>query len=215
MLQKVTLDCECAKNCMIVQAISGLSIGVILVDPDGRITWLNRAATNILGVNQEECLQAPIESLLRDPELARFWESAASADGNILESVSVHWPGRLELKLSATRYRDVNGDELGRALVVCDVTADRRLQVEMSQAVASRLLDITNEHQAPNVTSRLTQQELRVLRLVGGGLSNDEIASQVSISASTVRSHLKSVYRKLGLGSRSEAVSFAVRNHLC
>jgi DNA-binding CsgD family transcriptional regulator len=60
----------------------------------------------------------------------------------------------------------------------------------------------------------LTHQEVRILRLVGQGLRNDEIAEQAHISASTVRSHLKSVYRKLKLGSRAEAVSYAIRNHL-
>ena len=45
-------------------------------------------------------------------------------------------------------------------------------------------------------------------------MSNDDIAEKVHVAPSTVRSHLKSLYRKLGLNSRTEAVSYAVRNHL-
>jgi len=66
----------------------------------------------------------------------------------------------------------------------------------------------------PQPVAHLTSQELRVLRLVGGGLGNDEIARRMAISVATVRSHLKRLYRKLHLRSRAEAVSFATRNHL-
>jgi LuxR family transcriptional regulator, maltose regulon positive regulatory protein len=49
---------------------------------------------------------------------------------------------------------------------------------------------------------------------VGQGLGNDDIARNAHISPSTVRSHLKNLYRKLNLGSRAEAVRFAVLHHL-
>ena len=47
---------------------------------------------------------------------------------------------------------------------------------------------------------------------LGQGLSNEDIARRMFVAPSTVRSHLKHVYRKTGLKSRAEAVRFANRN---
>jgi DNA-binding CsgD family transcriptional regulator len=52
--------------------------------------------------------------------------------------------------------------------------------------------------------SRLTAQELAVARLVAGGMSNRQVASELFISIKTVQFHLTHIYAKLGLGSRVE-----------
>ena len=51
----------------------------------------------------------------------------------------------------------------------------------------------------------LSQQELRVLRLLVAGLSNAEIANELVVSGNTVKTHVKSIYRKLSVRSREEA----------
>jgi LuxR family maltose regulon positive regulatory protein len=51
----------------------------------------------------------------------------------------------------------------------------------------------------------LSQQELRVLRLLAAGLSNADIARELIVSTNTVKTHVKSIYRKLNVNSRSEA----------
>jgi LuxR family maltose regulon positive regulatory protein len=51
----------------------------------------------------------------------------------------------------------------------------------------------------------LSQQELRVLRLLVAGMSNAEIASELVVSNNTVKTHVKSIYRKLNVKSRDEA----------
>jgi len=51
----------------------------------------------------------------------------------------------------------------------------------------------------------LSDQELRVLRLLGEGLTNPEIAKKLVVSLNTVKTHVKSIYRKLGVRGRSEA----------
>ena len=55
----------------------------------------------------------------------------------------------------------------------------------------------------------LTAQELRVLQLVGADRSNREIAEELGVAPSTVRTHLKHLYAKLGLATRPEAVRYA------
>jgi LuxR family maltose regulon positive regulatory protein len=51
----------------------------------------------------------------------------------------------------------------------------------------------------------LSPQEIRVLRLLAAGLSNGEIASELVVSINTVKTHVKSIYRKLNIRSREEA----------
>jgi LuxR family maltose regulon positive regulatory protein len=51
----------------------------------------------------------------------------------------------------------------------------------------------------------ISQQELRVLRLLAAGLSNADIARELIVSTNTVKTHVKSIYRKLNVNSRNEA----------
>ena len=60
----------------------------------------------------------------------------------------------------------------------------------------------------------LTARELEVLRLVARGLSNKEIAADLRITTHTVKYHLAAVLEKLGVRSRTEAVSLGVRKGL-
>ena len=60
----------------------------------------------------------------------------------------------------------------------------------------------------------LTAREVEVLRLVAQGLSNAEIAEQLIISLLTVKAHMRSLYNKLGISSRSAATRYAIEHHL-
>jgi DNA-binding NarL/FixJ family response regulator len=60
----------------------------------------------------------------------------------------------------------------------------------------------------------LTDREVEVLRLASDGLSNAKVARALHISAGTVRNHLSSAYRKLGVHSRHEALQVAADRHL-
>ena len=67
---------------------------------------------------------------------------------------------------------------------------------------------------AQNGGQTLTRRELSVLRLVAHGLGNKEIASELGISAHTVKYHLASLLAKLGVHSRTEAVTIGLRRGL-
>ena len=58
---------------------------------------------------------------------------------------------------------------------------------------------------------RLSDREVDVLRLVADGQSNKQIAWQLSLSIETIKSHLKSIFEKLGVDDRTHAVTVAVR----
>jgi two-component system nitrate/nitrite response regulator NarL len=61
------------------------------------------------------------------------------------------------------------------------------------------------------VRSSLTPREWEVLDLLCADQGTDDIADQLVLSVETVRSHVKNILRKLGVGSREEAVAVAER----
>jgi DNA-binding CsgD family transcriptional regulator len=60
----------------------------------------------------------------------------------------------------------------------------------------------------------LSEREIEVLRLLAAGLTYAEIAERLTVSFHTVHAHLRSVYHKLGVTSRSQAARFAVEHKL-
>ncbi|MBS1825703.1 MAG: response regulator transcription factor [Acidobacteria bacterium] len=76
------------------------------------------------------------------------------------------------------------------------------------------LLSATPARQSNHETEALTPRELEVLRLLGRGLSNKEIAARLAISDHTAKFHVASVMSKLGAGSRTEAVTEGLRQGL-
>lgn len=65
---------------------------------------------------------------------------------------------------------------------------------------------------ANQALARLTAREVDVLALVGRGQSNDDIAAELVISPVTVKSHIGSIFTKLGVRNRAEAIVFAFDN---
>jgi len=57
---------------------------------------------------------------------------------------------------------------------------------------------------------RLTSRELDILKLVSGGLTNREIGEHLGRSTRTIDAHLRSIYAKIGVPSRSAATRYAV-----
>jgi DNA-binding NarL/FixJ family response regulator len=61
---------------------------------------------------------------------------------------------------------------------------------------------------------RLTAREVAVLRLVAAGLTSRAIAEQLGISRRTVDAHLRSIYGKIGVATRSAATRYALDHGL-
>lgn len=60
----------------------------------------------------------------------------------------------------------------------------------------------------------LSEREIEIVRLVAKGFSNDELADRLHLSPETIKAHLRHVYEKLGVESRVEAVTEAMRTGL-
>lgn len=66
----------------------------------------------------------------------------------------------------------------------------------------------------PPTPEPLTPREVQVLRLVARGLSNDEIAGQLTLSERTVRTHISNILGKLHLANRTKAALYALKEGL-
>ncbi|MFF7635392.1 response regulator [Kitasatospora sp. NPDC008050] len=111
--------------------------------------------------------------------------------------------------------KDVPAEELVQAIrVVADGAA------MLAPSITRRLLDMYatrlpsgDETPSPALTT-LTEREMEVLRLVAKGLSNAEIAAELFVSETTVKTHVGHVLTKLGLRDRVQAAVFAYESGL-
>lgn len=79
----------------------------------------------------------------------------------------------------------------------------------LSRRAAARMATMTRKRQRDIID--LTDREEEVLKLVAEGWTNNRIATELTLSERTVRFHLTNIYDKLGVTSRAEAISWAVR----
>ena len=66
----------------------------------------------------------------------------------------------------------------------------------------------------PTYPAGLTEREVEVLRLVAGGLTTPQIAEQLMVSFHTANAHVRSIYNKLDVTSRSAATRYAIEQKL-
>src|SRR5207302_7056927 len=76
----------------------------------------------------------------------------------------------------------------------------------VTQRLLERFADTDLADDAAEAVAGLTGREREVLRLLAGGLSNAELARQLFLSETTVKTHVSSVLRKLGVRDRVQAV---------
>jgi DNA-binding NarL/FixJ family response regulator len=104
--------------------------------------------------------------------------------------------------------KDVQPTQLVAA--ICVVAAGDAL---LAPSVTRRLLDrfarSLPDRAPPDSLSSLTEREIEVLRLLATGLSNAELAERLFVSEATVKTHVSSVLRKLGVRDRVQAVVLA------
>ena len=99
-----------------------------------------------------------------------------------------------------------------REEIVAGIRSVAAGQSALSPAVAVRLVE--RMRQPEPAASALTPRETDVLRLVAAGHGNRQIAVQLGIGESTVKTHLLRVYDKLGVDSRTRAVTLALERGL-
>ncbi|HDJ24275.1 MAG TPA: response regulator transcription factor [Candidatus Aminicenantes bacterium] len=80
--------------------------------------------------------------------------------------------------------------------------------------IMDRIISVVGKDLKEKSLDQLTPTEFQVLRLIGQGKSNEEIAQALFISKNTVRSHIKSIYTKLNTHSRLQLALYAINSAL-
>jgi DNA-binding NarL/FixJ family response regulator len=116
------------------------------------------------------------------------------------------------MRVGASGYllKGISSDELVR-----QIEGVRAGSMAIDAGLAARAAETAARLQSnqfwPGARHGLTQRESEILSLVVTGLSNRGIASKLMIGEETVKTHLSSVYRKLGVGDRTSAAATALR----
>jgi DNA-binding NarL/FixJ family response regulator len=120
-----------------------------------------------------------------------------------------HLHAALTAGASGFLLKDADADEVSVA-----VRAAHRGELQLDPAVARRLTAMLRVDQTREGASDLTPRELDVLRLLGAGEANKEIAAELGITERTARTHVSNILAKLGLRSRTQAALWAAREGL-
>lgn len=116
--------------------------------------------------------------------------------------------GVLEAGAIGYLLKDLSADELARAI---------RLAYEGKPTLAPEAAEVLIEASRPHqrkVGDDLTEREREVLALMVEGLNNQQIAERLVVSLSTAKSHVSSILSKLGVTTRTEAVSLALKHKI-
>jgi len=126
------------------------------------------------------------------------------------------------LRAGARGYltKDASAEEIEhaiRALAAGETHLDPEIQARLVAAVVDRPpspMATEPPDSQPALPDQLTPREAEVLRLIAAGLSNAEIASELVLSAATVKTHVNRIFYKTGARDRAQAVRYAYQHGL-
>jgi NarL family two-component system response regulator LiaR len=116
----------------------------------------------------------------------------------------------LEAGAAGYLLKNVSGSDLVNAIRSV-YAGEAVLHPAIAQKVFSRLGESGHPPEEPVPTAELSEREMEILRLAAKGMSNQDIATQLYLSRRTVQAHLANIFRKIDVGSRTEAVLQALR----
>ena len=115
--------------------------------------------------------------------------------------------GVLEAGAIGYLLKTVSADELADA-----IRSAHRGELTVAADASSVVLEAITAPPSPG--RDLTERELEVLELLVQGMSNNDIASRLDVSPNTVKNHLRSIYSKLDVSTRTAATTLAIKHGL-
>ena len=110
----------------------------------------------------------------------------------------------LEAGAAGYLLKNVSGKELANAIrAVYD--GEAVLHPSIAQKVFNRVAYSTPKAEPLTQQNDLSKREMEILKLAAKGMNNQDIANQLFLSRRTVQSHLANIFRKMNVGSRTEA----------
>ena len=183
--------------------------GIVILDSNMDIMYENPAASKIVGYKPGEFLGEDTLSIIHPDDLLKI----AHRLTRIVQTMGDASFTQLRVKHKDGTYRIIDGvahnlthNPAIKGVVISfrDITGRSKEDDEWTEQAS---LAIAKEY-------LLTDREHRILELLAGGQSNSQIAELLIVSPSTVRFHITSIFSKLGVTSRTEAVALALRRHI-
>ena len=202
-------------------AIEGTAAAAFAVDPTGRISAWNTAASQLFGVSAAEAIGARCHQLLQ----------CADEDGIVCSAYCVveragqeNYPQtnfdlRLQTKFGKQwcSLTSLIANDAAGARYAIYVVHPREMHKRFEQALSEFVrLQANNVDSSParissvsDVNVRLTSREVVVLKSLAKGHTTRAIASELNISPATVNNHIKHILTKLDAHTRLEAIRYA------
>jgi DNA-binding NarL/FixJ family response regulator len=176
---------EAASGAEAVEVLSRIEVDVVLMDVD---------MVEMDGADTTRRL------LAMKPTLTILAWTVSDASDDLLRMIDAGCAGYV--------LKDVGPEELQRAIKAAirrEAPIPRRMLPEiLSRAARQRVAHI-------ETSSALTDRELEALRLIAKGFASKRIAAEMGITRASVDTHLRNMYRKLGVTSRGEAVNKGIK----
>jgi PAS domain S-box-containing protein len=202
--------------------LHGTGDGAFAAASDGRIIVWNPAAERLLGYTEREAVGRRCWDLVcgDDGEGRRV----CNADCHVLAHVSRDEPVRgfdvcsrtkggrpIWLGMSVVAVPGGGKESSCTVHLMRDITGMRELLALAQERTAATAPEKPVDHgPAPELSLRQRQ----ILRLLTEGLNTARVAERLHVSGATVRNHVQSIFAKLGVHSRLEAVAYAARHRL-
>lgn len=207
MIPASELTTRCGE-CLLFAAINGMADGLILVEDNGRVFHVNRRGQEILGLGPRRVVGSLIDEHLRNPQLAALWVAARAE--TVPVTGEIRFPSGTSIQATISTCRSSSRVAIGKMILLRDTTREKRINVELAATVVERIIEIAGRNEKPAEILPLTVRERQILELLVGGLTNAQMARRLKISLNTVASHLKNMYTKLNVDSRTRAVALAM-----
>jgi len=183
--------------------------GIVVLNGNLDIVYENPAASGIVGYLPGEFSGKDILSVVHPDDISKM----------------THRLTKLVQTAGDTSYTQLRVRHKDGTYRIIDVVANNLTRNPAVKGVVFSLRDITWRSREEGAWAELaalaiakdyllTDREHRVLVLLAEGQSNSQIAEQLMVSPSTVRFHISSIFSKLGVTSRTEAVALALRRHI-
>lgn len=131
--------------------------------------------------------------------------SAYEDDETVFRAIQAGASGYVLKDITPTNLvRAIRAVRAGMSTVHPGIT--RRLLERISLMSRTRTAGAASMH-----SNGLTDREVEILVGISRGASSRELAAQLFVSESTIKSHLRAIYRKIGVRDRSQAVAYAIR----
>jgi PAS domain S-box-containing protein len=183
--------------------------GIVVLDSNLDVIYESPSASRIVGYKQGEFAGKDTLSIIHPDDMSKI----------------AHRLTKLVQNTGDTSYTQLRVRHKDGTHRIIDVVANNLTHNPAVKGVVISYRDITGRSKAEGAWAEqaalaiakeylLTDKEQRVLILLAEGQSNVRIAEQLMVSPSTVRFHVSSIFSKLGVTSRTEAVAMALRRHI-